>query len=37
MKTAAKTGDNSSTIVYLGVIALSALTIIVSRKRKIYK
>lgn len=37
IKTAAKTGDNSSTIVYFVVITLSALTIILSRKRQIYK
>ncbi|MGL6198786.1 MAG: hypothetical protein ACRC3H_07610 [Lachnospiraceae bacterium] len=32
IKTAAKTGDNSSTAVYLGAIALSALAIMLSRK-----
>jgi len=37
IKTAAKTGDNFSTIVYFGVITLSALTIILCRKRRLYK
>jgi len=37
IKTAAKTGDNSSTTVYLGVIALSSITLILSRKIKLFK